>query len=235
MAVKICPGVVGMDSSRSGLLSTLLMTLPLIVVPAIALLRPAGGPSGVSQTVARGSEASEENPGAELDIDLPAGFDESLADAPEFNPEETPAPAPTSKDNGFDDLLPDSSPAPPPKAGNTLKPRESADSIGSDPFQQLDSDSHTGNPPDQTADPEIDAATEASIRQLQALGAIRTLWFVPGTTTTHGFAAFFRGETELIRYRFEATGPTRSACVEDVLQQVRQWRNQSARNTHSLD
>ncbi|MCA9057499.1 MAG: hypothetical protein KDA85_03335 [Planctomycetaceae bacterium] len=37
-----------MESSRSGLLSTLIMTVPLIVVPAIALLRPSLPTAGVS-------------------------------------------------------------------------------------------------------------------------------------------------------------------------------------------
>lgn len=225
-----------MDSSRSGLLSTLLMTLPLIIVPAIALLRPAGGPSGVSQTIARGSESPGDASGDELDIEMLEGFDKSLTDAPEFNPEESNDVRRPRKDSGIDDLLPDSSPTPraPKKLTSTLP--ESSEDIGRDPFQQLGSnDSPTDTPQNQPAGADVDTATEASIRQLQALGAIRTLWFVPGTTTSHGFAAFFRGETELVRYRFEATGPTRSGCVEDVLQQVRQWRNQSARNTQPLD
>ena len=51
-----------MDSSRSGLLSTLLMTLPLIIVPSIALLRPAGGPAGVAQTVAQGAQTPDDSP-----------------------------------------------------------------------------------------------------------------------------------------------------------------------------
>ncbi|MFN9282495.1 MAG: hypothetical protein ACK5YX_02245 [Planctomyces sp.] len=225
-----------MDSSRSGLLSTLLMTLPLIIVPAIALLRPAGGPSGVSQTIARGSESPGDASGDELDIEMLEGFDKSLTDAPEFNPEESNDVRRPRKDSGIDDLLPDSSPTPgaPKKLKSTLP--ESSEAIGRDPFQQLGSnESPTDTPQNQPAGADVDTATEASIRQLQALGAIRTLWFVPGTTTSHGFAAFFRGETELVRYRFEATGPTRSGCVEDVLQQVRQWRNQSARNTQPLD
>jgi len=225
-----------MDSSRSGLLSTLLMTLPLIIVPAIALLRPAGGPSGVSQTIAHGSESPGEVPGDSLDIELLEGFDKSLADAPEFNPHEITDVVGTSKNSGIDDLLPDSSSIPKDTKKLTPATPQSSEPVGRDPFQQLGSDDPPADAPqDQTADAGTDAATEAAIRQLQALGAIRTLWFVPGTTTSHGFAAFFRGETELVRYRFEATGPTRSGCVEDVLQQVRQWRNQSARNTQPVN
>jgi len=226
-----------MDSSRSGLLSTLLMTLPLIIVPAIALLRPAGGPAGVSQTIAHGSESSEETPGETLDIELLEGFEKSLADAPEFNPTETADAAGSPKNSGIDELLPDSALTPKDqKKSLTPATPKSAEPIGRDPFQQLGSDDSPPNTPrEQAADAGVDPATEAAVRQLQALGAIRTLWFVPGTTTSHGFAAFFRGETELVRYRFEATGPTRSGCVEDVLQQVRQWRSQSARNTQPVN
>jgi len=50
-----------MDSSRSGLLSTLLMTLPLIVVPAIALLRPPGSLNGVSTAALNASDSEEDD------------------------------------------------------------------------------------------------------------------------------------------------------------------------------
>jgi hypothetical protein len=49
-----------MESSRSGLLSTLLMTLPLIVVPAIALLRPPGQMASVSTTPLEATDDSAE-------------------------------------------------------------------------------------------------------------------------------------------------------------------------------
>jgi len=48
-----------MDSSRSGLLSTILMTLPLIVVPAVALLRPPGQ-AGISTADLGASEDNAE-------------------------------------------------------------------------------------------------------------------------------------------------------------------------------
>ena len=44
-----------MDSSRSGLLSTLIMTVPLIVVPAIALLRPASPNPGLTTSALEAS------------------------------------------------------------------------------------------------------------------------------------------------------------------------------------
>jgi len=197
-----------MDSSRSGLLSTLLMTLPLIIVPAIALLRPAGGPVGVAQTTAQGAESAE---------DL-LGFDTSEippTDAPEFPVEPK-----------IDDLLPNQT---------RPTPVEPIEPQSSDPFQQPVDAPATESPDGQPENFHEDAATEAALRQLNAMGAIRVLWFVPGTTENHGFAAFFPGETELVRYRFEAIGPTRSACAEDVVQQVKHWRQQSARRANRLN
>ena len=234
MAVKTHPGVVGMDSSRSGLLSTLLMTLPLIIVPSIALLRPAGGPAGVAQTVAQGAQTPDDSPDDFFD-----GLDTSLDDAPEFRPDGSADAARTHQDADFEKLLPGSL-APGKTAeshvGSKAVPGE-PDSI--DPFSQLEGDQEwrpetgtEGSTPEQPAEPLIPPdtdATDKNIRQLEALGAIRTFWFVPGTTEEYGFAAFFRGETELVRYRFEATGKNRAACVDDVLQQVTQWRSQSAR------
>ena len=223
MAVKVCPGVAGMDSSRSGLLSTLLMTLPLIVVPAIALLRPAGGQVGVAQTAAQGSESPEDL----LELEPFDPLETPPADAPKF-PAETPteSPAPATK-NSIDDLLPNQ------KRSTAV---ETATPESGDPFQQPSAnDSDAESPGGQPENLGEDAATEGCLRQLNAMGAIRTFWFVPGTAETHGFAAFFRGETELVRYRFEATGTTRSACAEDVVQQVKQWRQQSARRTNPLN
>ena len=224
-----------MDSSRSGLLSTLLMTLPLIIVPSIALLRPAGGPAGVAQTVAQGAQTPDDS----LDIDFLEGLDKSPDDAPEYRPGDSADTAGTHQDADFEKLLPGSSASgktAESHAGSKAVPGET-DSI--DPFPQFEGDQEwrpetgpAGSTPEQPAEhlipPDTDA-TDKNIRQLEALGAIRTFWFIPGTTEEYGFAAFFRGETELVRYRFEATGKTRAACVDDVLQQVTQWRIQSAR------
>ncbi len=66
-----------MDSSRSGLLSTILMTLPLIVVPAVALLRPPGQ-AGVSTV---DLEASEDE--SELDDSFFDDFDALMQILPE--------------------------------------------------------------------------------------------------------------------------------------------------------
>lgn len=46
----------GMESSQNSLLSTILMTLPLIVVPAIALLRPPGSAESISTSPLSASE-----------------------------------------------------------------------------------------------------------------------------------------------------------------------------------
>ncbi|MGV2333497.1 MAG UNVERIFIED_CONTAM: hypothetical protein LVR18_04995 [Planctomycetaceae bacterium] len=66
------------------------------------------------------------------------------------------------------------------------------------------------------------------VQQLNALGSIRTLWFDAGDRTPVGFAAFFRGQTELTVYRFEAVGQTRAESARNVLDQVTAWRRQTA-------
>jgi hypothetical protein len=54
------------------------------------------------------------------------------------------------------------------------------------------------------------------------------MWFEAGPKTPVGFAAFFRGETELTRIRFEAVGQSREECAKSVLNQVRQWQAEQA-------
>lgn len=81
-----------MDSSRNGLLSTLLMTLPLIAVPAMALLRPPGQATVSPKSL----DASEESPDDFLD----GTEDENALDsADDLLFEEELAPRKASKSN----------------------------------------------------------------------------------------------------------------------------------------
>lgn len=217
-----------MDSSRSGLLSTLLMTLPLIVVPAIALLRTPGGLPGVSTSPLSAADSDSENsdPG-----DLTA-----LLENP---PDGTSAPARAElaedDEDSFHELFRDEDePDPPtssPKRRTTSPQRDS--SVPSDPFvadDQTDppaasaeaTDSpRTDNAPGMTGDDKPDVA--GIITKLTASGALKTVWFEPGAAYPVGLAVFFRGKTELVRIRFEAVGPTRIACARSVLQQFTDW------------
>jgi len=232
-----------MDSSRSGLLSTFLMTLPLIIVPAMALLRPPNPSASVSsQTLAaEESDPSEEDLGfpddfsgtptadnpsqdaSDADIDVPLGAVKTPSDtAPKPNSAEQTARSPADPDAGSDpfqqDEIPENSTKGSPKeagapAPNAPNPRLPRDPAGPQAPESADADR---------------SSTKRLVQQLNALGAIRTLWFDAGDRTPVGFAAFFRGQTELTVYRFEAVGQTRAECAQDVLDQVTAWRRQSA-------
>lgn len=220
-----------MDSSRSGLLSTFLMTLPLIIVPAIALLRPPGQTSGISDTVAKSAEADE--------FGFPSEFSEGV------QPEESSA---SSDEINGDFAFPsedsdsDSSPKPtPPKRRSPPKTEKNADLFAPDDrFEsrgaKVEEVRDRPSPKATPSGPELEVnpfnsdgpTSETVVRQLNAMGAVRTLWFDAGEASPVGFAAFFRGDTELMRYRFEAVGQTRTECAEDVLKQVTQWRAAAA-------
>ena len=211
-----------MDSSRSGLLSTLLMTLPLIVVPAIALLRPPGQLPGVSTTSLDASDGAD---APDPDDDLLSDFSDletGLHDRPKSREKSV------GIDPEFDDIFAEETKKP---NGSTRhqKPQEKQSSGKSkrreevDPFMTPDSLSTEIDPADE-APPEITGrSAEQIVEQLNAQGALRTMWFEAGPKSPVGFAVFFRGSTELMRYRFEAVGQTRDQCARSVLEQVSRW------------
>jgi hypothetical protein len=243
-----------MDSSRSGFLSTLLMTLPLIIVPALALLRPPHPSASVSSRNLAADEAINE--GAELGFpdDFPAG---PSADSVSRNSDDVDinaifGSAENGSANGADTA---SDKAPKAGEGDTDQSDGDMPSAGFDPFQESDSgegsapmraprsradkapapkaagDTRPGTAaPTGPTDPvESDrSSAQRLVQQLNALGSIRTLWFDAGDRTPVGFAAFFRGQTELTVYRFEAVGQTRAECARNVLDQVTAWRRQTA-------
>ncbi|MCA9012807.1 MAG: hypothetical protein KDB01_23810, partial [Planctomycetaceae bacterium] len=78
-------------------------------------------------------------------------------------------------------------------------------------------------------DPEVaPAGSDAKelISQLNARGALKTVWFDAGEKTPVGLAVFFRGAKENTRIRFESVGSSREACAEHVLAQVLRWQQQ---------
>ena len=209
-----------MESSRSGLLSTLLMTLPLIVVPAIALLRPPGQMPSVSTTPLEATDDSAEELLDEFDIV------ES-----ESEPRKTRADRETDgASEEFDELFAESpsvSNSRSADADRSLK-RDSTEDFDKDlsnPFdlEESSDDSLTGPQTPKTA-----GGAERIVEELNVNGALRTMWFEAGSKTPVGFAAFFRGQTELTRIRFEAVGQSREECARNVLNQVRQWQAEQA-------
>ncbi len=223
-----------MDSSRSGLLSTLLMTLPLIVVPAIALLRPPGQTVGVSTT----SLDAASLPGD----DLPDEF--QVAGQAHGETREPQSPSTQEYDDGFGGLFaePGEDNAKKPAGGRTSGSRETAD-----PFNPFDEPVETPNSKESPRNQLTDRGNmesgedgfrvvptnlaESIVEQLTVQGAVRTMWFDAGDKSPVGFAAFFRGQTELMRIRFEAVGQSREECARNVLDQVTRWQAEQAEAT----
>lgn len=223
-----------MDSSRSGLLSTFLMTLPLIIVPAVALLRPPGTINGISTAALDASE----------DDDVDAIFDDfdGFENAPSKAFKEELSGKADSNSRELDDafLFEDEHDHPvtveekrtgSADASPRIRPPSADPFIDhSDPGTPLDATKQTEVPkasydPSDAEPAQSDA--EKMVAQLKDLGALRTMWFRASESAPVGFAAFFRGETELTRIRFEAVGQTREECVQNVLDQVTRWQQQN--------
>ena len=211
-----------MDSSRSGLLSTLMMTLPLIVVPAIALLRPPGQLNGVSNAALNASESEEDDfLNNELDeLSRNFGSPEESGDKPDRKDSSDEI------DQLFGDEFSASSESDPGQDREPSPGRAKSKPISPDPFMPSISDENGQADSESTpVDAEDDPAGSAEkiVEQLNAQGALRTLWFEAGAKSPVGFAAFFRGQTELVRMRFEAVGQTRDECARSVMRQVTHW------------
>lgn len=209
-----------MESSRSGLLSTLLMTLPLIVVPAIALLRPPGQVASVSTTPLEATDDAEEELLEEFDlVESDSGPRKGRA-----------AQESDSSGDEFEELFAEPASEGDPDSvtiGRSKKAikAEVLDEELSNPFD-LEESPNTPQVEKQTA--ERTGGAERVVEELNVQGALRTMWFEAGPKTPVGFAAFFRGETELTRIRFEAVGQSREECAKSVLNQVRQWQAEQA-------
>jgi hypothetical protein len=216
-----------MDSSRSGLLSTLLMTLPLIVVPALALLRQPGQDASVSTTRLDASENGEDDFLDDLDsLDLSQ------------EPTGRGSPKTASADSSDDDIAwmfedpppADSKPAPISSSTRSSRTPKSNRS-------EMDSRTESAPPRENSGmDADIDdefreveestISVDETIEQLNAMGAMRTMWFEASDRSPVGLAVFFRGDTDNERIRFEAVGQTREDCANDVMKQVNQWQTE---------
>ena len=209
-----------MESSRSGLLSTLLMTLPLIVVPAFALLRPPGQMPSVSTTPLEATDDSAEELLDEFDIV------ES-----ESEPRKTRADRETDgASEEFDELFAES-----PSVSNSRSAdadrsltRDSTEAFDKDLSNPFDLEESSDDSLTEQQTPKTTGGAERIVEELNVNGALRTMWFEAGSKTPVGFAAFFRGQTELTRIRFEAVGQSREECARNVLNQVRQWQAEQA-------
>ena len=209
-----------MESSRSGLLSTLLMTLPLIVVPAIALLRPPGQMASVSTTPLEATDDSAEELLDEFDIV------ESESEPPKTR---TGREADGLSDE-FDELFTESPSDSSSRSADTDRPlkRDSTEAFDNDLSNPFDLDESSDDLITEQQTPKTTGGAERIVEELNVNGALRTMWFEAGSKTPVGFAAFFRGQTELTRIRFEAVGQSREECARNVLNQVQQWQAEQA-------
>lgn len=241
-----------MDSSRSGLLSTLIMTVPLIVVPAIALLRPAIQSPGFSTSPLSAS--------SDDDDDLLSEFEFDDFDSNSFgNRDQSPGKSKNSASDQdyydwFDEkiepeVIPDAGrPTTPNSPSDRQPPGFSPDPFEAVPPEQKSNVPHTGPTPGHAtapghgtvpkqpnpvipgsnsplpASPGSPANEAEWLKQLQAMGVSRTMWFSSGRPGQFGFAAFLPGKTPEISYRFEAIAVSRAEAVRRVSEQIRSWR-----------
>lgn len=197
-----------MDSPKGGPLTTFIMMLPLIVVPTIAMFKPADSSGLVSSllSAASGDRAAESQP-------EPAGDDDVFAAA----------------DEEFEALFGESSAPPADQFGTEDSSALLQEAVGNPSNEPFSSDFEPPpQSPAQLAPPAVsqgqntDAATQQLLNQLSQAGAARTLWFSPGEST-YGFAAFFTVGPGIVSYRFEAIAGSRAAAVQDVLRQFQTW------------
>ncbi len=206
-----------MDSSRGGPLTTFIMMLPLIVVPALALLRPADQQGSLLHSllsagtrVVNGEAADSDDDSGESDP-LEALFSEvseSDFDLDDAGPDVEDAEFGSS--SGFDDDL----------------FAEANGTALAENFQSSFDGAPTAPPVNSAQAPSVDLTGDPQLSQLMAqlkqMGATRTLWFSPGGQSV-GFVAFFRAGNGIVSYRFEAVAASRASAVADVMAQARDW------------
>ncbi len=225
-----------MDSSRSGLFSTLIMTIPLIVVPAIALLRPAIQTSGISTNPLSASD-DEDDLFSEFDFD-------DVSKEGLTNRRQPGQKSPDSSENidysGWFSEVEDSESSnhnESPERRHQLPDRNPLESR-SDPFSNVPNQTPpisrppeiNGNLPEPERVPADSTSETVLLEQVIGLGATRTMWFSTGNTSQFGFVAFVAGATDQIRYRFESIGNSRAAAMRQVHEQIVKWRSTQPAN-----
>ncbi|MFY9255723.1 MAG: hypothetical protein WAO83_19880 [Fuerstiella sp.] len=201
-----------MESSRGGPLTTFIMMLPLIIVPAIAMLKPVDSKGNFLSSLlsaASQKDATDQQPdagGFPPDQFASGEFGAELGSAEEFGAEddfpglENALLAEAS--DGFN------------SGGSSIAPRASYASNNGNPSSAFSN---------RSPEPGNDADTDHLLAVLRQLGVTRTLWFSPGDGRSFGFVAFFQPGQGIISYRFEAIGSTRAAAATDVVVQVKSW------------
>ena len=190
-----------MDSSRGGPLSTLLLMLPLIVVPTLMVLRPSAPDSGFA-----GGDvaAGEEDDFLSGDEDFESMFNEGREAPPAAGSTQT---AETDLlDMGLGDFETSERSAPqPPRTAQADR-------------RQQRSDARPSSAPAARRTPD-----------LSRWGVSGSVWFTPGDSgQVVGFAAFVPPGNDSVRYRFAAIGQSDTEVVEDVIRQIEEWQTPDA-------
>ncbi len=204
-----------MDSSRGGLLSTLILMLPLIVVPALVVMRPSEQDSGfggsdLSAAVSEGFPSSED--------EFASMFDSDADDKPAVASDNSSRRS-SSSSNSFDLLdMPfdefESEDIASPETRQAAAPRESSDALNS----------RRNQPPDRQPPGRSDKRTP----NLSRWGVTRSVWFTPGDPGRVGFAVFAPISNGRVLYRFESIGTSDREVIEDVVRQLDEWRAAAA-------
>ena len=199
-----------MESSRGGPLTTFIMMLPLIVVPTIAMLRPAGSDGSLLSNLLSAAPESE-TPATTPDDVADAVFselsDDDFSEAPDFAPDFA------GSDDEFADLE------------NQLF-AEASGMTGTPAAPDFDTTPSAATNTPGVAAGGSPAVTSQLLGRIKQMGAHRTMWFEPGDGR-FGFVAFFRAGNGIVSYRFEAVAATESAAIIDVMQQAQAWQTNS--------
>ena len=213
-----------MDSSRGGPFANLLLILPLVIVPALAMLRPAERNSGL------------------LNDDVAAAGDGFPSDTDDFD---------AMFEDAFDDPPPGTRADETETHRHRRSGDETAEMSDDETlFEKIDrlpdrndrsdrrvSEHHDPHHDSQHGRPagRDDAGRDektADIRRLprpnlSRYGATDSVWFRPGDEHgSIGFAAFVPGLSGDVRYRFSAIGTSQDAVVKDVIRQIQNWQRQ---------
>lgn len=206
-----------MESSRGGPLTTFIMMLPLIVVPAIAMLKPTDLKEGWTSRLLSAASAPE----TDESVDSAPQFDEVTDEFESLFGEELSSPPADTTPHTEDDLFHEAIGGAPIDAFSTdFAPQDNS------PAARVQNSSSGGLASPQF--PKADASVAPLMEQLQRMGVSRTLWFTPGNGMV-GFVAFFKADRGMVSYRFESIARSQPDAIQDVMQQVREWQKASER------
>lgn len=213
-----------MDSPRGSTFTNVLMMLPMVVVPTLALLQmPENKGSLLSKLVAAATGQTEDSPDPNAeqaaasaeDIwsaieGASASPDDEVEDAFGSMGEELSSPFGTKQElaSPFNDATDTAFAEDPPVVRST--PSASPPAVLNGPRMTP------------VSVPENQQVSQL-LTQVDALGAKKTMWFGPGGGQ-FGFIAFVNSGPNQVSYRFEAISSSPEAAVAEVIGKIEMWR-----------